>query len=350
MAIKKRQPKKRQPLWDWSLGITQTGLGQFLACREQFALGYIEGWTSKGFSVPLEFGSVIHLAIQQWADIVEGNISKSPDDLIREICAQYHDARAKTLNKLDIATMSKTLAAAEAVFPLYAQEVLEDDRKQKWIAHEQLFNVPYEFALGEVGTASINLRGVRDGAYRTKRCDYLGLFETKTRSQIDDNAVQASLRADLQTMFYLHTMRLEYGETPKEVLYNVIRRPGQKFLDRDTYATFKQRIIDDIKKRPSYYVRRYEISVLESDLNTFRDKVLNPTLNLMAQWWGSVKENPFDRFKSPYHYLNLNALYTKYGTCQLYNLMVLGRQKDYYVRSLLFPEFENASCNQKKAS
>lgn len=353
MVAPKKKPliklKKRQPLWDWTRdGITQTGLSQFLACREQFGLGYVEGWTSKGFSVPLEFGSVIHLAIEKNGD---PHNSDAPATIIEGICSQYHDARVNTLSKNDVATMSKTLAAAEAVFPLYAKEVEEDDKKQKWIAHEQYFNIPYEFPTANgLGTMGIQLRGVRDGAYRTRRYDHLGLFETKTRSQIDDNAVQAQLRADLQTMFYLHSMKLEYGEIPKEVLYNIIRRPGQKFLDRDNYKSFKERIIADIIKRPSYYVRRYEITVIESDLTTFQTKVLDPALRLMADWWGSVKENPFDRFKSPSHFVNLNALYTKYGTCQLFGLMVLGRRKDYFTRSLPFPELENASSNLKKAS
>lgn len=351
--LRKRALPAKRPLWDWTQGITQSALDRFNSCREQFSLGYIEGMTSKGFSVALEFGTMIHIAIQQHGDPA---CKSSPQEIIDGVCASYHDSRVGQLSKLDIATMSKTIAAAEAVFPLYCQTVGEDDKKQRFIAHEQYFEVPHQFPVGKgLSHSTINLRGVRDGAYRTGKADYLGLFETKTKSNIDDNAIISGLRADLQTMFYLHSMRLSYNETPKEVLYNVIRRPGQKFLDRDTYATFKQRIIDDIKKRPTHYTRRYEVNVLQSDLDTFRDKVLDPSLRVMLHWWESVKDHPFDRFKSPYHFVNLNALYTKYGPCQLYGLMVLGKRRDYYARSFPFPELENdpsykAAMALKKAS
>lgn len=338
-----RKPKQRKPLWDWTKGITQSSLTNFQACREQFSLAFVEGHTPRGFSIPLEFGTIIHLAIERQDRI--GHKRVTALDVITEICEDYHKARFPQLkSRLDIDSMVKTLAAAEILFPLYHKHVREDDEKQKWIKREQLFNVPYEFTLvDQINSAKINLRGMRDGNYRTIRRKCLGLLETKTKSQIDDNQIQAGLRADLQTMFYLFTLFLETGEYPKEVLYNVIRRPGQKFLVRDNYVSFKQRIKDAITSKPDYYFRRWEVNVLEADLKQFKRTVLDPGLAVMHQWWESVKNHPFDRFKSPLHFVNLNALYTKYGVAPMYGLMVLGRVRDYYTRSSVFPELDHAA-------
>lgn len=333
-----KKTKPRLPLWDWTTtGLTQSALTKWLSCREQFALEFIEGYTPKGFSVPLEFGSVIHFALERQDEIKS---LKGAERLIKEVCASYHDTRSKQiLSKHDQLTMSKTLAAAEATFPLYYATVREDDLKQNWVEHEQLFRVPYEFALVDrTQSAKIDLRGMRDKAYRTKSKGLLGLFETKTKSQIDDNQIQDGLRADLQAMFYLFTMKLEFGENPKELLYNIIRRPGQQIKDSESYTDYKSRIQRDIKKRPDYYFRRWEVNVLSSDLDTFQQKVLDPALAIMRQWWESVEGRPFDRFKSPYHFVNLPALFTKYGTAPMFKLMVLGKVKDYYIRSSVFPE------------
>lgn len=329
-----------QPLWDWTKGLTQSAITNFLNCREQFALSYVEGWTPTGFSVPLEFGSMIHLAIERWAATSAAKTSKKTAlDIICEITESYHNARAASLKREDIAAMSKTIAAAEALFPEYAQAVAADDSRQQWVAHEQLFGIEHQFTDCEIVDRVVVLRGVRDGVYRTKAG--LGLFETKTRAMIDPNRIQAALRADLQTLFYLFTLSLETKETPRQVLYNVIRRPGQKFLDRDNYASFKSRIQADIKSRPSYYFQRFEVEVQPTDLEVFRDRVLDPALRQIIHWWESVMDHPFDRFRSPYHSINLNALVTKYGLCGLYEMIVLGNRHNYVKRSSPFPELEN---------
>lgn len=334
-----KNPKLKKSLFDWTRdGITQSSLTRFQACREQFALEYVNGYTPRGFSVPLEFGTIIHLALERQELI--GTKHTTAEDVIGNITESYHNARFPQMkSKLDQESMTKTLAAADVLFPIYHKHMIEDDAKQQWIAREQLFNVPYEFPIASgLGSAKINLRGMRDGTYRTLRGSHLGLFETKTKSQIDDNQIQAGLRADLQTMFYLFTLFLETGEYPKQVLYNVIRRPGQKFLERDNYVSFKQRIKDDITKRPDYYFRRWEVNILKHDLDTFKRTVLDPGLSVMLQWWESVKDHPFDRFKSPLHFVSLPALYTKYGVAAMYGLMVSGRVRDYYIRSSVFPE------------
>lgn len=334
------------PLWDWTHGITQSSMGKFLECREQFALHYVEGWTPRGFSVPLEFGTMIHAAIERYGK-AQGNTT--PEEVIDEVTTSYSSARLAQLRfQEDKLALSKTIAAAQALFPSYVRAVARDDAHQKWISHEQVFDVPHEFPLGQRGTASVRLRGMRDGTYRTNKRNCLGLFETKTKSQIDDKNIESTLRADLQTLFYLHTLRLETGEVPKQVLYNVIRRPGQVLGKHESYKSYQQRIVSDVAKRPEWYFRRWEVNVVASDLDKFVTRTLNPILLQMLSWWESVKQDPFSRWTSPYHWQNLNALSTKYGNCPLYALMVLGRKDLYFVRSSPFPELPTGPSTSRR--
>jgi hypothetical protein len=347
MAKKK---STRAPLWHFGLGITQSALTDFMACREQFGARYIDGWTPKGLSIPLEFGTVIHHCIQR--QITKG--ASSPEKIVAEVCAAYDKSRRGDLKGVAYDDFQRMLTMAEALFPIYAKHNAADDAKQKWIGRERVFSVEHTFSLGHSaptqlylnpGTAKVLLRGMRDGEYRIHD-GTLGLFETKTKSSIDDVAIQAALRSDLQTMFYLLALQIEYGETPTEVLYNVIRRPQLRMSVKETFADFKKRIQQDIVNRLGFYFRRYQVTILPQDIAAFVRTTLDPALRLLLQWADSISADPFDRFQSPLHFRNLNALFNKYGKCQLYDLLVLGHEKGYYRRSSLFPELEESSTTK----
>ena len=341
--------KERSSLWDWTLhGVTQTSLTQWLNCREQFSLGYIEGWTPRGFSVPLEFGNLIHLMLQHQVG------SSLPEKTARKVCKDYEAARKPQLRGTDdYQQMQKTIVAAEALFPRYVRFWTKDDLKQKWIGREKVFKVEHKFGYSRgkflntkwipdyyQETQKVLLNGMRDGEYRTLK-GKLGLFETKTKGSIDDMAIHSGLRADLQTMFYMWSLYLETGEWPTECLYNVIRRPGLIYNPKkETLQQYGQRIGKDIDERPEYYFRRWHVTVLQQDLEAFIRTVLDPALRLMFQWWESIAENPLDRFQSPYHFVNLAGLSNKYGRAPLYELMILNRRESYFRRSSLFPELQ----------
>ena len=336
MARKRRT--QRKPLWDWTVGLTNSSMALHLQCPEQFALNYLEGWTKKGFSIPLEFGTVIHLCI------AHPKAFSSPEKVAQEVCRSYEAERRRTLfHHTDLVTMQKTLTLAEVIFPHYIRYYKEDDTHQIWVDREKPFEIAHTFdSLPQGNNLStpeiVKLRGIMDGVYRMKDQN-IGLFETKTASQIDDLAIQSGLRADMQTLLYLYALSVVYDRHPTQVLYNVIRRPGQILGKTEDMSRYRARVDADIHKRPEWYFRRYEVTVLEQDLRNFITGVLDPVIRRILQWWRSVEEAPFDRFKSPYHYLNLNALLNKYGKAALYDLIVLGRKNGYSQRSLVFPEF-----------
>ena len=84
--------KNKKPLWDLEKdGITFSMLSQFLICRERFRLTSVEGWTSKGLSIPIEFGQIFHWVLEKKINSPRTSISKLiKDDLKR---------RKKTLKK-----------------------------------------------------------------------------------------------------------------------------------------------------------------------------------------------------------------------------------------------------------
>lgn len=329
--LKKKLAYQMSPLWDWTQGITQSGLESFMACREQFALGYVEGWAAKSFSVPLEFGTVIHFMIEQM------HSGKTPEQIAREVTSSYSSSRKKTLNPSDHNTLEVTLANAEAIFPIYVEYWNNYDAKLTWLQHEHVFRMPHTFLSLGGKPIEIELTGMRDGDIRD-RVGGLTLFETKTRSSIDDVMIQDGLRADLQTCLYLYSLQKEYKEQPTGILYNIIRRPQLRQKSNERLDDFKARTIIDIRERPDWYFRRYEVTVLPGDIEAFVETTLDPVLRQFHVWWESIKDNPFDRWGSPYHFRSLPALMTKYGKAWHYNLTVRGLKNEYYRKSSPFPE------------
>lgn len=337
--LKKKQKVQMGPLWDWTSGITQSSIESFLACREQFALGYIEGWTPRAFSTPLEFGSIFHFMLEKIG-------TDSPDRIAREVTKSYHDTRKKTLDGVSYDALQLTLTNAQVLFPIYVEYYKEADSKYHWLQREHIFRVPHKFTNTSTDFASgkieeVVLTGMRDGEYRTE-AGHLGLFETKTKSTIDDLAIQDGLRADLQTMFYLYALQREYKETPKQILYNVVRRPQLRIKTSESYDDYGKRVEADIRTRPDWYFRRFEVSVSQGDIEVFLDTTLDPILRLMYQWWDSIRDNPFDRWASPFHFRSLPALMNRYGKAALYNLMIRNRENEYYRRSSPFPELKES--------
>ena len=329
--LRKKPSYRMGPQWDWTSGVTQSSLESFMACREQFALGYVEGWSSRSFSVPLEFGTMIHLMLE---------LSASGDDpvsIARKVTSSYSSSRKATLNPTDLGTLEQTLANAEAIFPVYVEYWNDYDSKIRWLQREHVFKFSHEFKTFEGSIESINLTGMRDGDIRDK-VGGLCLFETKTRSSIDDLAIQDGLRADLQTCFYLYSLAREYQEQPAGILYNIIRRPQLRIKKGESIDVYKERTIADVRERPDWYFRRYEVTVLPGDIDIFVGTTLDPVLRQLWQWWESLKDDPFHRWASPYHYRSLPALMTKYGKAWHYNLSVRGLKTEYYRKSSPFPE------------
>lgn len=326
-----KSKKPRQPLWNPLLGITQTGLTQFVGNEEEFAVNYVEGWSPNKFREALEFGNLFHLCCEfQGKD--------SPEMIAKKCCDAYVKSRKINNNDREYQKLQEMVGVIRTLFPLYVKKYAAYDKQIRWISREKPFSVPYQFKDYDGKTRTINLVGKRDGVYRDSSGS-LNLFETKTKSDINTEAIRDGLRADFQTLFYLLALKLETGTGPKQVLYNVVRRPGQKFGKKDTFKTFLDRVEKDIRSRPKHYYGRWRVTLSPNTLTAFQQLTLDPALRRLVRWWESIKDNPFDRFQSPYHLLNLPALIGgKWGRSEYYELIIRHNYTPYHSRSIVFPE------------
>jgi hypothetical protein len=326
-ATPKKTSKKRKPLWTPEEGVTQSAIGKFLQCPEQFSLEYIEGVTTTRFQIPLEFGSIWHLCLEHQFD---GDATKTCERITRE----YREKKVPNLKvPADREALDIALTQIRTIFPIYCDYWSKKDREITWVKREEKFRFPHTLPSGK----TIDLRGMRDGVFRNKN-GTLGLFETKTKSNIDETAIADTIRSDMQTLLYCYSLQRDYGEDPSNIIYNVVRRPGLKFRKDDTLPLYAERLAAEVNKKPDYYFIRWNIDVLPSDISRFVETTLNPVLERFLHWWGSVSLDPFNRFQSPYHFLNCNELYGKYGRASTYEYIVRGRKGSYMQRSCPFPE------------
>lgn len=330
MARKKKTPK--QLLWRLEDGITFSALNKWMECPEQFSMQWLHGLTPKKISIPLEFGSLFHSALEYQ---FEGN----PRDIASQVSDKYKQARLLTLkNSHERDTLEYVIGLMRITFPLYCQYWENDDKKIEWVKREQKFAVEHTLNVdGEDRT--ILLRGMIDGLYRLPGT--LGIFETKTKDKISEKDIETALYSDMQTMMYCFATKLLLGEYPNQVKYNIVRRTSKYWKKGLSLPEYLAEVEEDIKSRPDFYFIRFTVGIDQNDIDEFVARTLNPVLRLFIRWWDSVKKNPEERFNSPYHYLNSSALVGKYGKAAMWDA-IFGNTEPYYVRTSVFPELEES--------
>lgn len=323
-----------------------------MECPEQAALSYIDGLSNKGISTPLEFGSIMHYAIEHQFSFPD------PKKCIYAVTNQYRKFRTPTLShSKERETLDFLLGLAEITFPAYCEYWHQDDQRINWIQREVKFDIPYDLPMPnqDVGYGlegkiiRIRLRGMRDGIYSPPKApNRRGIFETKNKSRIDENDIRDGLRADLQTLWYVFCTWIESGILPDEITYNIIRRDATYRRKDESQAAYLGRIAELIKKTPEHYFVRFHVKLVQSDMRHFVDKTLYPLLVSFVRWWHSIKKNPTYRERwmegqrSSFHFQNLNALVGKYGRADMYQKIVEpGSTSKYHIRSEPFPELSD---------
>ena len=331
----RKKKKDYVPLWKIEDGITYSALSKWLECPEQFSLQWIDGLSKKKISIPLEFGSIIHYAL-------ENQGKASPPEVIHKITDHYRKYRGASLqSSAERDTLNFILGLAEVTFPHYCNYWAKDDALMTWVGREEKFKIPYSFLDNNGEEVKITLRGMRDGIYTMEGTELYGIFEIKTKSRIEENNIIDNLQYDMQTLMYCLCTKLSTGRSPNQIKYNVIRRPDLYRRKNEGHIDYLRRVDQDILERPDHYFKRYTATILEDDLERFRTKTLNPILNLFVQWYESIKKNPQERFLSQFHYLSSLNLVGKYGKAEMWDA-IFGNMQPYRVRSEVFPELEES--------
>lgn len=345
-AKAKRVKKKYDnPLVPWNLeaGTTFSMLNLFQECREQAFQSYVNGYSGRKLKDGLEFGSIWHLCQEHYYN----DTNQSASTVAAKCCHAYEKFRSKTIFKNEHENFQLLLAMAEMLFPLCVKYWHDDDQEIDWVEPEQKFKTPYTFTDLDGKPRTIFLRGMRDGVFREG--GVLGVFETKTKSVVSEASIRDQLKSDLQTLIYVTTAMIELGEMPEKVMYNVIRRPGQRRKQGETISTYINRVKAEVIKKPKYYFMRWNVDLTKSDIANFRRHTLDPLLVNFCQWADALKKTgaldgkPEKRFNTPFHFLNCSALVGRYGRVDMFDLLTKKNSTAYIKRKSCFPELDESN-------
>lgn len=309
-------------------GVTQGLLGTWLDCRQKARL-FLQGYSLKSTNMGLTFGTIVHACLDTvYSDIQAGKLRRVPSvDAVKAVVAkaetqwrkEHTTADPKALEHLELA-----LLLSEQVLPVYFEYWKRDLQEIKWTGLEQLFSIPYTLSDGR----KTRLRGRRDGDFLANKA--LNLFETKTKSFINEDDLVDRLPFDLQSNFYLHALRKQKQQLPTGMLYNLIRRPQLHQGKKESLPEFAKRCADDIRSRPDWYFTRLHLSISEREMDKF-DGQLEDLLTDFYDWWQGESG----------HYMNTNQCETKYGRCDYLHMCAAKRMSYYYKRQVVFRELED---------
>jgi len=234
------------PLKSYSMkehGVTQSLLISYLTCRMQAALSLC-GWKSEGEDVGVtKFGTVMHWFLSQYYST--GLQIPTYEQYLEHIGRDEHTI---TTAEADIAFL------VSAQFPAYAAYYRTMDRRLNIVEAESSFEVPYM----ATPQHEVCLRGKRDGLYRDGK-GRLWLMEHKSVSNLDEGRKSMQLNFCFQTLFYILATEFDLGEEVAGVLYNIVRRPGNR-RGKGTTEAFRKRVVETIKgHEPEYYFARFEV-------------------------------------------------------------------------------------------
>lgn len=241
-------------------GITQSMLSTFATCPQKFVYGYVERWTSVKTGRALDFGNIVHGALEELYTHRNESHDQVLDRLTKWLSKSYtHD---KSLlnehptgdpNELD--DLEEAYGVAQVTLEEYVGAWLSDAKDMKWLALEKIFEVPWKLRNGK----TVTIKGKRDGDWRTKTGD-LWLMETKTKGRIEEDVLNDKMSYDTQVQLYLYAQNHDYAERPGGVLYNLIRRSQLRRKQAERRIDFLQRIREHIRQKPDWYFIRNHIS------------------------------------------------------------------------------------------
>lgn len=291
--------RRSSEYWDFKRdGLTKSSIEVFLRCREQFRLQYTEGWQGRGCKMPFAFGNLLHWLIARHLDpkIKRIHISEQTG-LYNQVWLRDHPNPSPLAKDI----MEEAYVYMEALWPYYTSQWI-DDTSWTWLKVEDNFQVP-------IPEADTIIRGIFDGV--VKNPDGLWIFETKGMSMINEADIEGTLPWNLQNMLYVVTYWKQTGDFPDGILYNVVRRPNIQRRKAESWGDYRERLQEDIEKRPDWYFMRWQIEVKRQQVTRWYEQFLLPVLMDVKQW-----------SEGGLHYFNPDALVTKYGRCDLYDVLV----------------------------
>jgi len=311
----------------WRDGVSSSLLAVFLACREQARLQLVEGLRSSSEKIYLGFGTCGHWLLHNMYDRQKPSGPIRISRWIREYSEAWTDEVPRATRTMRD-QQDHIYGLHGVLMPRYAKRWAGDWRGSKyplpnvtvrprrWLQLEHEFRTWWVFGDGR----KVPIRGMWDGVF-VDRYGLVWIFDTKCLSVIIPEDLEETMSLNLQFMLYLWAYRNLHGTTPRGFLLNICRRPGHRFKKNESKVDFYDRVRGEIKLRPDHFFQRYELTVKPSDIRRWESLVLAPLMDDIRGWWEGRRS----------HYLNPNALISKYGRCEMFHAIVSGNRSGTYV-------------------
>lgn len=302
LQIQVPPPNQNGKFWDIQThGVTQGFLGLLASCPQKAAYKFKEGMGADMNSSAIQFGDIFHRTLDGVYSAMKDTHALQSDAEWDKFLSGFDTLLGGELNKIyesgkkklkvnldDVSNHMKwemNSGMARSLVTGYFKQWNKDYSDYEWLDLERPFCETYELVTAIDGSYSVSIpvRGKFDGVFRTKD-GLLWLFETKTKSRIDDGHIADKLNFDLQTFLYLWAVEKVYGETPAGVMYNVARRPGLKQTVKETLPQFIERVAEDIEKRPEFYFMRFNASITKDEIRTWEKNDLHGLMNMAWDW------------------------------------------------------------------
>ena len=339
---------KKLPYKGWSLlthGVTQSLLQKFIGCKDRFHKHAILGLKSVDRKEAMEYGTMFHKLIEEGARLGK---NYTRDKLVR-IMNEYI--------KLKYSSPESLLLARIAIAQYHEYKEWESTKpKYKYLAQEPVFNEPFplpatsynpcpEISIN-IPRTTINLRGRIDEVIEKE--NGIWLQENKTKSRIDISTLQDTIPENIQVMFYAVAAQLKYGRPVKGVIYNVIRKPGQRQRQKEADQDYIDRIVKEIRENPNYYFYRLAYSFPPGAVAKWTREELVPLLYDVYIWWRSIEANPTMPWMdeegnvNPFHGRKSFGIYDPMsnGKGEFFDLIVHGRKQGLVVDHEMFHELK----------
>jgi hypothetical protein len=313
-------------------GLRQSMIEKWLDCREQFRLEVVHGFKNPMGSAAIDFGEWWHWLLGRHYGSRHQSAATPMKDLeqaVRIYSAKFQQENPHLPEKRRDA-MELGFLKTKALWPVYLEKYAAEDAEKEWVGIEQEWEFDYSLPPlclgGKLQTSQryevvevlegckVPLSGIMDGVFR--KDGRLWLFETKTKSRIDEMEIEDTLQFDIQVNLYLYAIYRIFNEWPAGVQYNVIRNPSTEPGKRnaETHDEFVERLSKDVAKDEDHYFKRWELEVTQEHIESFLNKTLDPILRDIQLWAYGITP----------HYVHTKALAGKYGKCAMYDPITKG--------------------------
>lgn len=342
----KKTPPKKVPYKGWSLfthGVSQSLLQKFINCRDRYHKHTVLGLKSTDRKEAMEYGTIFHKLIEEGARMGNTYTRLKMVQIMNEYMKTYYpSADSALLCKIGLEQYHK-YKEWEANKPKYKYIAQEPVFKEPIVLPATSFNPCPEISIN-IPRTEIFIRGRIDEVI--EQDGQLWLQENKTKSRIDISLLQDTIPENIQVMFYAVAASIKYGRPVKGIIYNVIRKPGQRQRQKEADADFVSRIGQEINDNPSYYFYRLAYSFPPGAVEKWKREELIPLLYQVYIWWRSIEKNPTNPWEdaegniNPFHGRKSFGIYDPMsnGKGEFFDLIIYGRKTNLVVDHEMFPE------------